>query len=226
MNINKLEQYLSPTRFNRFLQATNHSALKAEELYGANLNVAKSFYPVLNLFEIVLRNSIDISISTHFGDSDWIINQKNGFMSDKSLMASNFYLKKSIEKAQKTITNKKVTVTSGKIIAEQSFGFWTSLFETHHFKLIGGCVIQIFNNKPKHINRNIITKKLTKIREFRNRIYHNEPICFNGTNIDFTEANQVKNEIYNLLKWIDTDLATYVQNFDSIDDEILLAMNI
>jgi hypothetical protein len=131
-------------------------------------------------------------------------------MSDKSLSSSRFYLKNSIEKAQKTILNKKVTVTSGKIIAEQSFGFWTSLFEIHHFKLIGGCVIQIFSNKPKHVNRNVLSKKLNKIREFRNRVYHNEPVCFNGTNIDFTEAIEVKNEIYDLLTWIDTDLATYV----------------
>lgn len=226
MNINKLQQYLSSTRFNRFLQATNYSYSKAEKLYIANLNVAKSFYPILNLFEIALRNSIDSCLSAHFGDSDWIINQKNGFMSDKSLSSSRFYLKNSIGKAQKTILNKKVTVTSGKIIAEQSFGFWTSLFEKHHFKLIDGCVIQIFSNKPKHVNRNVLSKKLNNIREFRNRVYHNEPVCFNGTNIDFTEANEVKNEIYDLLTWIDTDLATYVKNFDSIDDEISLARNI
>jgi hypothetical protein len=36
-------------------------------------------------------------------------------------------------------------VTSGKIIAEQTLGFWTDLFEVHHYRLLKGKPIQIFN---------------------------------------------------------------------------------
>ena len=141
-------------------------------------------------------------------------------MSHPSLTSSRFYLKNSITKAEKTIRRKGGVVTSGKVIAEQSFGFWTSLFDTHHYRLIGGVVIRCFPNKPNHVNRNILNQNLNTIREFRNRVYHNEPICFKGNSIDFTEAKTIKNEIYELLKWIDADLTDYVDYFNGIDEKI------
>lgn len=111
-------------------------------------------------------------------------------------------------------------VSSGKVIAEQSFGFWTSLFETHHYRLINGSPIHAFPNKPTNANRKLINQKLNRIREFRNRIYHNEPICFNNSQIDFTEANQVKLEIYELLSWVDSEISDYVDYFDGIQSKI------
>jgi len=222
----KLEYYLSKPRFDRFLIATGNSKTKAQKLYRINLRVAQSFYPVLNLFEIFFRNIMNYQVSSHFTNPNWIITQKNGFMNDPSLHSSRFFLKKSVSKAERGILRKGRIVTSGKIIAEQSFGFWTSLFDTHHYRLIGGVVIHCFPNKPRNVNRNIISQKLNRIREFRNRIYHNEPICFNGNRIDFTEATNIKQEIYELLNWIDTDLTEYVEYFNGIDTKINMINNL
>ena len=61
-------------------------------------------------------------------------------MCNNSLRPSRFFLKYSIDKAERTIRRKGGTVSSGKVIAEQSLGFWTSLFEPHHYRLIGGVV--------------------------------------------------------------------------------------
>lgn len=147
-------------------------------------------------------------------------------MSDPSLQRSRYYLKNNVQKAERLIRRKGGTVTPGKVIAEQSFGFWTSLFDTHHYRLIGGVVIQCFSNKPAHINRSALSQKLNEIREFRNRIYHNEPICFNGNTINFGSATQIKNDIYQLLDWVDADLSKYVSYFDSITSKIRTANNI
>ncbi|MBU2884900.1 hypothetical protein KO507_03860 [Gilvimarinus agarilyticus] len=144
-------------------------------------------------------------------------------MNDSSLSSSRFFLKKSVIKAERTINRRRGTLTSGKVVAEQSFGFWTSLFEPHHYRLIGGVVIHCFPNKPSSVNRSILFQKLTKVREFRNRIYHNEPICFNGNNVDFSDAQNVKDEMYELLNWIDPHLVKYSDDFDSIDSKIKLA---
>ncbi|MCD8431821.1 hypothetical protein LNJ05_03515 [Tenacibaculum finnmarkense genomovar ulcerans] len=219
MEYPKLEKYLSQPRLDRFLIATGNSKSKAQKLYRINLKTAQAFYPVLNLFEIFFRNIVNHQMSLHFENPNWIITEKKGFMNDSSL-GSKFFLKNSIIKAEKIIRRKKGTVTSGKVIAEQSFGFWTSLFDTHHYKLIGGTVIHCFPNKPNYVNRNILNQKLNNIREFRNRVYHNEPICFNGNIINFTEVTNIKNEIYELLEWIDTDLTDYVNYFNGIDTEI------
>ena len=79
---------------------------------------------------------------------------------------------------------------------------------------------------PAGTNRSTISQKLNRIREFRNRVYHNEPICFNGNMIDFTYAENIKNKIYEILSWIDGDLNDYVEYFDAIDNKISIAKNI
>ena len=81
-------------------------------------------------------------------------------------------------------------------------------------------IIKCFPNKPSHIQRKEINNKLHNIREFRNRIYHNEPICFKGNKIDFTTAKEIMQDIYDVLNWIDSDLPLYVKQFDRIDQRI------
>lgn len=226
MEYNKLEYFVSQPRLDRFLIATGNSKSKAQKLYRINLRVSQSFYPVFNLFEIFLRNIINYQISSHFANPNWIITEKNRFMFDPSLVGSRYFLRKSVQKAENTITRKGGTITAGKVIAEQSFGFWTSLFDTHHYRLIGGVIIHCFPNKPTTMNRSLINQKLNRIREFRNRVYHNEPICFSGSTIDFSNAILIKQEMYELLEWIDTDLSEYVDYFNGIDKKISAINNL
>jgi hypothetical protein len=226
MNYEKLEYYVSQPRLNRFLAASGNSKSKAQKLYQANMKVSQSFYPVFNLFEVFFRNICHYQVSAYFANPNWIIVEKSGFMSDASLSTSNFYLKNAVINAERSIRRKGGTVTAGKIIAEQSFSFWTSLFDTHHYRLIGGVVIHCFPHKPSHINRNVLNGRLNRIREFRNRIYHNEPVCFLGNIIDFTYVNTIKQEIYELLSWIDADLVNYLKQFDAIDYKINAASRI
>ena len=227
MNHHKFEYFVSQPRINRFLQATNNSKTKAQKLYRINLRVSQSFYPILNLFEIFLRNSINYTVASHFTNPSWIISEKQGFMSDPSLNRSRYKMRSSVQHAEKILRQRGATISAGKVIAEQTFGFWTSLFDTHHYRLIGGCVIHCFPNKPAQVNRNVINQTLHKIREFRNRIYHNEPICFNSNNrIDFNEAEGIKADIYRLLSWMDSDLVDYVEYFDNIDSKINTINNI
>lgn len=226
MKYSKLEYYVSQPRLDRYLGACNNSKDKAQKLYKINVRVSQSFYPILNLFEVFIRNSMHYRISGHFADPNWIINQKRGFMSDPSLRPSRFRLRKKVERAERGIRRSGGTVTAGKVIAEQSFGFWTSLFEVHHYRLIGGVVINAFPHKPAPVNRSAIANKLNDIRRFRNRIYHNEPICFDKSAIDFSQAITVRDDIYELLSWIDSELTDYVSYFDSIPSKINSANNL
>lgn len=145
MNYSQLEYYVSQPRINRFLRACGNSKSKAQKLYKINLRVSQAFYPLLNLFEIFLRNTIHNHIATHF------------------------------------------------------------------------------NHKPKTVNRSILSAKLKRIREFRNRIYHNEPICFKGTAIDFSTANNIMNDIHDVIKWINPVLLGYTEYFNNINSKIAIA---
>lgn len=87
-------KYLSSSRYNRYLVATGNDIERAKKLYHANIRLAQAFHPLLSQFEVVLRNSLNIILSSHFRDPDWIINQKTGFMRHASLNPK-LYLKNS-----------------------------------------------------------------------------------------------------------------------------------
>ncbi|KEQ29899.1 hypothetical protein N180_19865 [Pedobacter antarcticus 4BY] len=220
MNYNKLEYFVSQQRLDRFLNVCGNSKVKAQKLYRINLRIAQAAYPILSLFEIFFRNAVYNHVSAYFVDPNWILHEKTGFMAHPSLKRSNFYLKKCIQNAETSMIRKGRVVTTGHVLAEQTFGFWTSLFEPHHYKLIGGSPIKCFVNKPPTINRSAIAIKLDSIRAFRNRIYHNEPICFLNNTIDFTHVENIIQSIYELTDWMDQDLKEYIEYFDNVKTKI------
>lgn len=205
------------------------------QLYKANLKTSQAFHPLLGVFEVIFRNRLNDILTSHFTDPDWIINQKTGFMSDPSLRFTykrtgqhkiNDFLKREISKAEKRIQKTSTPITSGKIIAEQTLGFWTDLFEVHHYRLLKGKPIQIFHSLPPGHGRKEVNDELDKVRRFRNRINHNEPICFNGNTIDFTETLEVHKSIVNLLTWIDPEIIKLISDTDRVKKTIKRAEKI
>ncbi|WP_341273664.1 hypothetical protein [Pseudobacter ginsenosidimutans] len=142
-------------------------------------------------------------------------------MSDRSLAVSGFHMKHSVREAEEIVLNKYGLISSTRVMANQHFGFWTRLFDLAHYRLIGGSTIHCFPNRPSFANRRDIASKLNRIRSFRNRIYHNEPICFSGYCVNFDLATTIQREIYEVLQWMDQDLAAYVRHFDDIDSELV-----
>jgi hypothetical protein len=235
MKFKKTQSFLSIQRIDRYFVASGNSMPKAVKLYKANLKIAQSFHPLLGILEVILRNKINTILTLHFSDSDWIINQKNGFMNDSSLrhhdrrtnkIVTNDYLKYSVEKTERRMQKLKIPISSGKIIADQTLGFWTDLFEVHHYRLLLGKPIQIFSSIPAGHGRSDITVRLNKIRQFRNRINHNEPICFQGNNIDFLYVEEIYNSIIEILSWIDPDLIPWIKDIDSVKVKISNAKKI
>lgn len=232
MKFEKITLYLSTQRIDRYLIATGNQQTKAIRLYKANLRIAQSFHPLLGALEVTLRNRINTILTTYFSDPDWIINQKTGFMIDPSLThtdrrtkrrITNDFLKSSVEKSEQRLRRLRIPITNGKIIADQSLGFWTDMFEVHPYKLLLGRPIQIFNNLPSGHGRSDVCDRLNKIRQFRNRIHHNEPICFNAAAIDFTYAEEVYDAIIAILTWIDPELIKWVKDIDMVKAKIASA---
>jgi hypothetical protein len=219
MDYSRLEFFISKPRMDKFLSAVLNSEQKAKKLYHINLNVSRSFYPILHMFEIALRNSIYERLVIFFSPH-WILHEKERFMSDPSLAVSGFHLKHSVNNAEQEVWNKYGLISSTRVMANQHFGFWTRLFDLAHYRLIGGSIIHCFPNRPSSINRREIASKLNRIRSFRNRIYHNEPICFSGYCVNFELARTIQQEIYEVLQWMDQDLAMYVRHFDDIEVEV------
>jgi hypothetical protein len=226
MRIELRNKYLSRPRYNRYLIATANNKNRANRLYNANIRLAQAFHPILSQFEVVLRNSLNIVLASHFTDPDWIITQKAGFMRDISLRNSHYFLRTCVQKSETKLTRRGIPVTNGKIISDQTFGFWLAFFLSHHYSLVSGQPIHIFAHKPTLENRASIYDKLDEIKNFRNRVNHCEPICFTGHNIDCSYALDIRSKLYDLVRWIDPNLVPFFESIDNIQSKTNQIMNI
>ena len=68
--------------------------------------------------------------------------------------------------------------------------------------------------------------RLNKVRLLRNRINHNDPICFNKNTIDFSVAQEVYFAIYEVLDWIDPELKRFLKELDKVKMQITRARKI
>ncbi|MDF9831211.1 hypothetical protein [Parabacteroides sp. PF5-6] len=187
MKYSEYEKALSIPRLNKYKVACQGNKNKTLILYRYNIKLCQKFHGVLGVLEIILRNAIDEHYKTLFLDNDWLITQAtNGFLHSS---------KNDIFRERDKLLRMN-TYTHEKLVASLSFGAWTIMFSKHLYRLGGKTLLQIFPNKAHGLNQKQIYKDLDKIRVFRNRIAHHEPICFNPQrqiNVDYAE------EIFNLI---------------------------
>lgn len=226
MNHKKFSKLYSNARVSRFVKAANGDRRKAQKMYYANARVAQSFQPLLSFFEVILRNQLHYALAAHFNDVQWLINQKTGFMSDPSLTHTvkktgkvmvNDFLKKEVERSERTLIGKKRNVTAGRVIAELNLGFWNSLYETHHYALLKGVPCKIFKSLPTGYGRKEVNNAIQEIRTLRNRVSHNEPLCFSNKAYDMTYAKEMYGKINDFLSWINPDIMVSLKS-ESLDN--------
>jgi hypothetical protein len=226
MNYTNFIKNCSPERIAKYEAITNNKNEKTILLYKANISVSQSFMSLICVLEVSLRNNIDEALKNHFNDNDWIINQKEGFMNHPSLsyigkktkkQVDNRYFRKQILIAEEKIKKKGYPLTAGRLIAEQTFGFWTFFFDNHQSKLLKGAPMKAFTKLPTDCSRKTICQMLSDIRNFRNRISHHEPICFNKGNIDFSYAREIHETIINILGFLDTNLPSFLKDIDYVN---------
>ncbi len=227
----KIKKYISEPRLQTYQSVCLNDTKRALKAYQTNIRLSQAFYPLLTIAEVILRNAINEEMSTHFSDTNWLINQQSGFMSHPSLTSvdrhtgavkNNHFLKKSVAKSIKKIG---ASCTQGKIISSLEFGFWTAFFDNYHYRILTGSPIRIFSKLPIGTNRAMIFDKLTRIRDFRNRIYHNEPIMFDknagGTPyFCLNKAIEVNIDIEDIFQWLDIDFIKWTKRINNIDFEL------
>lgn len=206
MKYDECLRVLSPARLNKYAQACGNDRAKTLRLYQYNIKLSQRFYGVIGMFEIMLRNAINIHYQGYFHDTNWIINQARvgGLLEHDA---------DDIQKTQNSYTAMGV-YNNDKMVASFTFGFWTYLFTKRNYRVGGKTLLKIFPNKAHGLKQSDIYKDLTAIREFRNRIAHHEPICFNADRaIDITYARRH----YNLIR-------TYIVYMGFDPDSVLRAV--
>jgi hypothetical protein len=169
MKYEEYEKALSMQRLEIYKIACKGNKNKALILYRYNIKLCQKFYGMLGVFEIVLRNSIDKHFRTQLSDNNWIEKQAtSGFL---------FGSQDEIFKERDKLVNKG-KYTHDKLVASLSFGTWTFMFSKNCYKNSGKTLLKIFPHKTLGMNQSDIYGELDRIRLFRNRIAHYEPLCF------------------------------------------------
>lgn len=186
MRYKEYEVAFSPARLNRYKVACGGNTRKAMTLYRYNVKLCQKYYAVLNIFEIIFRNAVDRHFRTYYNDPNWIEHQ----------LQAGGMLAYSPQKADalKHINElkKKGILTPDKVVSAQSFGFWTYMFNKIPFNAGGKKILDIFPNKQVGLGQKAVYNELQDIKQFRNRIAHHEPICFDASgnrNMSYAQTN-------------------------------------
>ncbi len=172
MDYKTTQNLFSVPRIRKYNVACGEDKQRTLLLYRFNIRLCQKFYGVLNVLEVILRNAINKHYIAYFSDSDWILKQaKVGgvfvYEQDDIRDIANDYKKRGV-------------YNNDKMVSSLTFGYWTKLFSKKRYRLGGKTLLKIFPNKAKGKNQTDVYLDLTHIREFRNRIAHHEPICFDG----------------------------------------------
>lgn len=88
-----------------------------------NIDLNKSLYPSLHMYEVCLRNHLYTEIAALTENNKWLSDELGGFLYPKE--------RQLIEQAKKSLENKGNTLSISNIVSELSLGFWTSLSTRH-----------------------------------------------------------------------------------------------
>ena len=156
--------------------------------YLYNIEVCKSLYSSLNIFEVTFRNAIDTVLCSVAGADNWY-----------DILTLDSTSMKNINDAKHKIQKKGKLVTHDRIVSELTFGFWTSLLTPRYSqaafqsKIIKAC----FKTVPA-AQRNIkyLQIRFDKVRVLRNRVSHHERI------IHWKDLNTQHAELLESIKWL------------------------
>lgn len=165
-----LRKAISHERLEAYRQrGTDGSDLNLFAHYAWNIALCESLYPALQGLEVALRNSIHDAATASYRTEFWF---------DDPRVIPHPREQDTVRKAKETLARDRKPHEAGRVVAELSFGFWTSLFDVRYEQILWPRLLKIvFPFMPRHIRtRKTLSKQLHRIRHMRNRVFHHEPI--------------------------------------------------
>ncbi len=189
--------WVSDERFRRYLKRCGGDEALAWAYYESNVAISQSCYTSLEAFEVALRNKIHNKLGQIYGTDQWY---------DVWLQRTDLKgFHKKIKETKFKIRQRKEPITSGKIIAEFTLGFWIQMFNSDYQYILWKPLRNIFLNLPKQQKqRHVVSSSLNKARTFRNRIFHYESIAWN-----FKAVHDNHQNILDILHWLEKDAAVW-----------------
>ena len=187
---------------NRYFCIYGDNVEKAIQHYKCNLKIAEACYPSLSILEVSLRNALSRELETMTGREDWYV--------EFSTIPELHNLNKYITQATIQIANRHEIVTPSKIVEELTLGFWVSLMDSEYERILWKDLRRAFPYLSKaRRQRRTVSSPLNNLRVFRNRIFHNESICWNINHVE-----KIHSSIIEVIMWINKDIPDWMREFD------------
>lgn len=170
--------------------------------YFWNMELAEALVPSMHAVEVALRNTLHATLADHYTTDLW-------FYEDEVLESNQL---RDFAYALGKMT-KKPKPWSGRIVAELSFGFWTSLLNAPYEQRMwqpNGYVL-LFRAFPNAVglSRKQISDRFTAIKDLRNRVFHHEPIWYRPN------LQQEHADTHQAIEWISPTLHRAINAVDT-----------
>lgn len=206
MDTYTVRKVFSSDRMQKYLDLHHPDDEKALLHYRINILISEASYPLLSVFEVALRNSLNRELIKHFGTTDWYLRIE----ADTALKD----LAGDIKTAMRHITKRGETITSSKVIGELTLGFWVRILNVEYEMVLWKSLRRAFPYMPKQDRkRHMVSGPLNKIRDFRNRVYHNEPISWR-----LDKVEEIHDKIIVVLGWLNNELPEYANSITRFND--------
>lgn len=161
-NIEVLVKYLSNERLAAYFTMAKRSPEGAIRLYERNTELSEALYGVVQGFEVTLRNAVH-NVLTAVHGATWY--ETFSFLDSEQ---------NAVVEAKAQIEQRLEKITSGRVVAELTFGFWVRLFSASYDKTLWGPSLRKI--MPMKLPRRAVYERLKDIKTLGNRIAHHNRI--------------------------------------------------
>jgi hypothetical protein len=118
-----------------------------------------------------------------------------------------------IDKAKAQIRNRGENVNTDKLISELTFGFCVMLLNNQYERVLWKSLRKAFPNLPKKDRqRKNVSAPCNTLRRLRNRIFHQEAICW-----DLYYLTCLHDNLVTVLGWMNEDIQQWLKPIDPFD---------
>ncbi|MGM0422870.1 MAG: Abi family protein [Pseudomonadota bacterium] len=197
-----LENALSYERFARYTAWADNDKQKALYLYGLNTALSEALYTPLQMLEVTMRNRFHSALKEAI----------NEYWFDKPALITNPHQREQLNQARQKLRQMKKETSSGRIIAELTFGFWTAFVGRKYEDLWQRTLHKAAKQENgKGLTRKQFSEPLTNIRRLRNRVAHHEPILHWPLQAHYQDIIQ-------LTRWLCPDAADWCEYHSRFND--------
>lgn len=191
---------ISQERLTKYLIAAGYDNQRALDLYGWNIQISEAFFPVLSASEVCLRNTISARLLTLYGPTWW---------EDATFLAEIRSGGTRIVRTAREKLQRRGHVTSGGMTAELNFGFWVNMLLPRHEAVFWADFNNSFDALPAAVTYTALYRRCDRVREFRNRVFHHEPIIERNISQEYSQ-------IMELITWLSPDKANWIRQYSRV----------